>query len=150
MERLVLEMGAPAHGGYCVARVPESVPELGGKVALVTGALPGEEVEVEVLENRPRLLLARTTSVLRASPDRVPHVWPLAAATDVGGADLGHVAPAPQLRWKEAVIADVMRRIGSVAVADAVGDVRVREVPGGVVGWRTRVGFVVDDDGRLA
>lgn len=147
---LTLEIGNPAHGGYCVARVPESVPDLGGKVALVTGALPGELVEAEVVEDRRRMLIARTARVLEPSPDRVPHVWPLAATTDVGGADLGHVAPAAQRRWKEAVIADVMRRIGGVGVAEAVGDVTVRPVPGGTVGWRTRVDFVVDDDARVA
>ncbi|MDO5495749.1 MAG: class I SAM-dependent RNA methyltransferase, partial [bacterium] len=148
---LVLEAGNPAHGGYCVSRISDDDPSgLGGKVALVTGTLPGERVEAEVLEDHPRHLIARTTRVLTPSPDRVEHVWPLAAATGVGGADLGHVAPAAQVRWKEAVIRDVMRRIGGPEVAEAVGEVPVRTLPGGVVGWRTRVGFVVDQEGRPA
>lgn len=151
MTHLTLEAGNPAHGGYCVARIPDDGGSpLAGKVALVTGTLPGERVLAEVLEDRPRLVIARTVEVLSPSEHRVEHVWPLAAQTDVGGADLGHVAPAAQLRWKEAVIRDVMRRIGGPAVSQAVGEVPVREVPGGVVGWRTRVGFVVDEAGRPA
>ncbi|HZK05834.1 MAG TPA: TRAM domain-containing protein [Actinomycetaceae bacterium] len=155
--RLILEAGDPAHGGFCVARVPDDdASGLGGKVALVTGALPGERVEVEIAEDHPRHLIARTVEVIEASPSRVPHVWPLAERTGVGGADLGHVAPDAQLRWKEAVIADTLRRIGGHAVVEAAaavtpdGRVRVQRVEGGTVRWRTRVGFVVDDEGRPA
>ena len=51
MTHLTLEAGNPAHGGYCVARIPDDGGSpLAGKVALVTGTLPGERVLAEVLE----------------------------------------------------------------------------------------------------
>lgn len=154
---MILEIGQPAHGGFCVSRVPESdASGLGGKVALVAGALPGELVRVAVVAERPRHLLADVVEVLKASPDRVAHVWPLAAATGVGGADLGHVAAAAQLRWKEAVIQDALRRIGGPAVFEQVaklhpeGLVPVSAVGEGVIGWRTRVGLVAAEGGQFA
>lgn len=151
MERIELLPERPAHGGYVIARVPDDAPDgRGGKVALVAGALPGERVVAEIVDEQPRLLTARVVDVLEASPDRVPHVWPLAATHDVGGADLGHVAPEAQLRWKNDVIADVMRRIGGPAVAAAVGDVAIAAVPGGTTHWRTRVNVVADPSGRPA
>ena len=51
-------------------------------------------------------------TLLEASPDRVPHVWPEAGPGGVGGAELGHLALPAQRRWKAAVLADTLRRIG--------------------------------------
>lgn len=148
MTLLELETTRPAHGGYCVARIPEgAADDRGGKVAFVEDALPGERVRAEVLVDAKRHVVARAIEILHESPDRVPHIWPEAAAAGVGGADLGHVAPAGQLRWKEAVIADVMRRIGGPAVAEQVGAVAVRAV-GENLGWRTRLRFITDAEGR--
>lgn len=150
MTLLTLETTRPAHGGYCVARIAADAPDgLGGKVAFVEDALPGETVTAEVLQDAKRHVIARAVDVVTASPDRVPHVWPEAEAAGIGGADLGHVAPAAQVRWKEAVIADVLRRIGGARVAEEVGSVPVLSV-GDHLAWRSRLRFVVDGEGRLA
>lgn len=155
-DQLTLEVGNPAHGGYCIARIGEDAgPDRAGKVALVLGALAGERVRAEVLEERPKHLVARVTEVLIPSPYRVAHVWPLAAREDVGGADLGHVAQAAQLRWKEQVIEDSLTRIGGPAVVEAIRavapeGVRVTSAPGGTLGWRTRASFVAAPRGHFA
>jgi tRNA/tmRNA/rRNA uracil-C5-methylase (TrmA/RlmC/RlmD family) len=111
--------------------------------------LPGETVVVDVVEKRSKLWFARTVEVVEASPDRIDHIWPLAAATGVGGADLGHVRLAAQRAWKADVVAQQLRRMAhlewSGAVAAAPGD----DARGGL-GWRTRLSFAVDGDGRLA
>ncbi|MCL2788756.1 MAG: TRAM domain-containing protein, partial [Micrococcales bacterium] len=78
-ELLRLRVGRPANGGRCVARVDD-----GGVVVFVSGAAPGELVEVEVTERRSRLWWARVVNVLEPSEDRVDHVWP-AAVGAVGG-----------------------------------------------------------------
>ena len=143
MELLDLELLRVAHGGYCVARH-------GGKVVFVRGGLPGERVRARLAQDGARHAVADVVDVLLASPDRVPHVWQEAAAAGVGGASLGHVAPAAQLRWKAEVIADVVRRIGGARVAAEVGPVEVRSLGVYDRGTRTRVRFVVDDAGRLA
>jgi tRNA/tmRNA/rRNA uracil-C5-methylase (TrmA/RlmC/RlmD family) len=137
-----LTLGGVAHGGWCVAR-------LDGLAVFVSGALPGETVLAEVTERRSKLWFARTAEVLEPSPDRVPHVWPLAAATGIGGADLGHVALAAQRRWKAEVVAQQLRRIAhleqAVAVEAAPGD----DGRGGLA-WRTRAAFTANAAGRLA
>lgn len=150
MTTLRLETIRPAHGGYAVARIPENGPDgLGGKVAFVEDAIPGETVMAEVLHDAKRHVLARAIDIIEASPSRVEHVWPEAAAHGIGGADLGHVAPDAQLRWKSEVIADVLRRIGGPEVASEVGAVAVESV-GDVTGWRSRLRFTIDGAGRLA
>ncbi|MDR0960823.1 MAG: TRAM domain-containing protein [Propionibacteriaceae bacterium] len=131
-----------AHGGWCVARDD-------GRVVFVSGTLPGEVVTAEVIERRSRLWFARAREILTASPDRVPHIWPLAERTGVGGADLGHVALEAQRRWKADVIAHQLRRI-----AHLEAEVTVEAAPGDDerdgLRWRDRLDLVVDDDHRLA
>ncbi|MDR1513180.1 MAG: class I SAM-dependent RNA methyltransferase [Propionibacteriaceae bacterium] len=137
-----LRVGGVAHGGWCVAR-------LDGLAVFVAGTLPGEVVRAEVVERRSKLWFARTVEVLEASPDRVPHVWPLSESTGVGGADLGHVALPAQRAWKADVVEQQLRRMAhvdrAVTVLAAPGD----DARGGLA-WRTRVEFEVDGRGRLA
>ncbi|MGM0386789.1 MAG: class I SAM-dependent RNA methyltransferase, partial [Actinomycetota bacterium] len=141
---LELDLLREAHGGFCVARHD-------GKVVFVRGGLPGERVRAVVTAEGARFDTARVVEVLTPSPDRVEHVWQAAARQDVGGADLGHVSPAAQLRWKANVIADVMARIGGPEVVGALPDpVEVAPVGESTLGTRTRVSFAVDDAGRLA
>jgi len=126
-----LETTDVAHGGYCVARHE-------GMVVFVTGALPGEVVDVEITAQRAKLWYGRTVQVCQASPDRVPHPWELALRTGIGGADLGHVSLEASRRWKAQVIETQMLRLAHRPV-----DVVVEEAPGDQarhgLAWRTRV-----------
>ncbi|MDR1806434.1 MAG: TRAM domain-containing protein [Propionibacteriaceae bacterium] len=141
MADITVTVGGPAHGGWCVGRHE-------GRAVFVAGTLPGETVTAEVTERRSKLWFARTVEVLEASPDRIEHIWPLAAATGVGGADLGHVALAAGRRWKAAVVATQLRRM-----AHLDWDVTVEAAPGDAardgLAWRTRVEFTAGPDGRL-
>lgn len=141
---LELDLLREAHGGFCVARHE-------GKVVFVRGGLPGERVRAVVTAESARHDTARVVEVLEPSPDRVDHVWPAAARDDIGGADLGHVRPEAQLRWKANVIADVFARIGGPEVVAALeAPVAVAPVGDTSAGTRTRVAFAVDQAGRLA
>ena len=80
---LTLEIEKVAHGGVFVARDK-------GQVYFVSGALPGEVVEVEVTETAKTFSRAEVTSVQKASEHRVPHFWK-AAAKGAGGAEFGHI-----------------------------------------------------------
>jgi tRNA/tmRNA/rRNA uracil-C5-methylase (TrmA/RlmC/RlmD family) len=131
-----------AHGGWGVGRWD-------GRVVFVSGTLPGETVTAEVTEQRSKLWFARTSEVHAASPDRVDHIWPLAATTGVGGADLGHVALPAQRRWKQAVLEQQLRRLAHQEVAVTVEAAPGDDADNGL-GWRTRVSFTADQDGRLA
>ena len=114
---LTLTVGAPAHGGHCVAR---PVDDPAGRVIFVRHALPGETVRARLTEMTSRTWRADAVEILQASPDRVESVWPEAGPAGVGGGELAHVALDAQRTWKRWVLADCLRRIGGQEVADAV------------------------------
>jgi len=134
----ILRAGAE---GVAVARHPD------GRVVLVRHALPGELVDVTVsgAGKGGRFLRADATTVLRPSADRVAVPCPYAHPDGCGGCDLLFATPDAQRRWKSDVATDQLRRIAGVDIhvdVEAVGS-------GAATGWRTRVRFTVDADGRL-
>ncbi|MDY3677892.1 MAG: class I SAM-dependent RNA methyltransferase [Actinomyces urogenitalis] len=170
-EEMVLDVGAPAHGGHCVAR-PVGQPD--GHVVFVRHALPGETVRAVMTQKTSKTWRAETVEVLAASPDRVRPAWAEAGAEGVGGGELSHVALPAQRTWKRWVLADCLRRIGGPEVAEAVAaligqgsgpasvaveampsereaeasaDQRVRERAG--TATRTRVSLETTADGRI-
>lgn len=166
---ITLVVGAPAHGGHCVAR-PADDPS--GRVVFVRHALPGETVRARLTEMTSRTWRADAVEILQASPDRVESVWPEAGPAGVGGGELAHVALDAQRTWKRWVLADCLRRIGGQEVADAAacltGDSTAAAVPiepmptdaaaeastsarrRALAGTatRTRVSLTVNDDGE--
>jgi len=132
---LTLDVGAVAHGGHCVAHAPD------GRVVFVRHALPGERVVAEVTEERRAYLRADAVSVLVAAPQRVPPPCPWVPRC--GGCDFQHVDPAAQRELKAAVVAEQLARLAGLEMT-----VPVEELPGGALGWRTRVRYTVDAAGR--
>lgn len=138
---------AVAHGGHCVARHD-------GQVVFVRHTLPGEQVVAEITEARRGYARADAVRVLSPSLQRVSAPCPYARPGTCGGCDLQHVAPAEQRRWKAAVVAEQLRRLGGLSQAEVAAlQVRVERLPGrtasdGMLGWRTRVRYTVDTDGR--
>ncbi|MFP5070619.1 class I SAM-dependent RNA methyltransferase [Pseudonocardia nantongensis] len=152
---LELTVGAVAHGGHCVARAHDDrlpAPEQGsGRVVFVRHALPGERVRAVVTEDPGGAFCrADTVAVLEASPDRVQPPCPWAGPGGCGGCDFQHASPAAQRGLKTAVLREQLDRLaGAAAPRSAVGfdAVEVEELPGGPLGWRTRVRLAVDDVG---
>ncbi|MEV4702593.1 TRAM domain-containing protein [Actinoplanes sp. NPDC049316] len=140
-DRVELVVGAPAHGGHCVARIGDEH----GRVVFVRHALPGERVTAEITELHRGYLRAEAVAVQQASPDRVTPPCPYARPGGCGGCDLQHVAPAAQLEWKAAVVRELLGRMGGLSATelDALG-VRVEPLPGGPLGWRSRIRYAVD------
>ncbi|WP_213450917.1 class I SAM-dependent RNA methyltransferase [Rhizomonospora bruguierae] len=143
-DRLELTIGAVAHGGHCVARV---APD--GLVVFVRHALPGERVLAEVTEVHRGYARADAVRILSASADRVPEPCPYARPGLCGGCDLQHVAVPVQRQWKAAVLREQLERLAGLTAGDLdeLG-VRVEALPGGPLGWRTRVRYAVDAAGR--
>ena len=135
--RLELEVLGPAAGGACVARHD-------GRVVFVRHCLPGERVVGVVTEDSGRFLRADAVEVLTASPERVPEPCPHARPGRCGGCDWQHADGAAQRRIKGEVLREQFQRIAHLDV----GNVPVEELPGGLLGWRTRITFAVDGDGR--
>jgi tRNA/tmRNA/rRNA uracil-C5-methylase (TrmA/RlmC/RlmD family) len=137
---LEVTVGPVAHGGFCVARYS-------GRVVFVRHALPGERVLARVTEGHEgsRFLRADAVEVLAASPDRVPAPCPYARPGGCGGCDWQHASLQAQRELKAAVVSEQLRRLAGLAP-----DVTVEELPGapGGLGWRTRLQFAVDADGR--
>jgi tRNA/tmRNA/rRNA uracil-C5-methylase (TrmA/RlmC/RlmD family) len=140
-----LTVGAPAHGGHCVARIGGEH----GRVVFVRHALPGERVTAEITELHKGYLRADAVEVHEPSPDRVPQPCPWARPHLCGGCDLQHVAEDAQLDWKTAVVREQLARMAHLSDQEIDRlDVRVHRLPGGTLGWRSRVRYAVDAAGR--
>jgi len=136
-DRLEVDIEAVAHGGICVGRYQ-------GMVVFVRHALPGERVVAEVTEVRRAYLRADAVDVLSPSPDRVSAPCPYARPGACGGCDLQHVAAEAQREWKAAVLREQLARLSGLTDIE----VRVEALPGGLLGWRSRVRYAVALDGR--
>ncbi|MGH3519083.1 MAG: class I SAM-dependent RNA methyltransferase [Haloechinothrix sp.] len=143
--RLELDVGSVAHGGHCVSRVYEAQPGApGGRVVFVRHALPGERVVAVVTEDRGgSFCRADAVEVLRAAPGRVRPPCPLAGPGLCGGCDWQHATPQVQRSLKAQVITEQLHRLAGIDLA-----VEVEELPGGPLGWRSRVRLVAGRDGR--
>ncbi|WP_026530498.1 class I SAM-dependent RNA methyltransferase [Haematomicrobium sanguinis] len=154
---LELDITAAAHGGHFIARHE-------GRVIFVRHALPGERVRARVMENDgdARFWRADVTDIVVASADRQKHPWQLADAlaaardgrTPVGGAEFGHIAPGAAREIKGDIYRELVTRFaGTDAIAPHLLDsLAATPMPGehpDGLGWRTRVGFAVGEDGRL-
>jgi tRNA/tmRNA/rRNA uracil-C5-methylase (TrmA/RlmC/RlmD family) len=138
-------VGPPAHGGHCVARIGGQH----GRVVFVRHALPGERVTVAVTEVHPGYLRGDAIAVHQAAADRVSPPCPYAHPGGCGGCDLQHVADGAQLSWKAAVVREQLARPGGMTPEEIDGlGVRVERLPGGVLGWRSRIRYAVDAVGR--
>lgn len=108
-----------------LAHTGEGVVRLNGKTVFVEGALPGEEVDYEIFEERSRFCRARVQEVRRASPDRRP--------TDehsrrCGGADWAHLDPAAARAAKREIFRETLERVGRVP-RETLGELPMDESP---------------------
>jgi tRNA/tmRNA/rRNA uracil-C5-methylase (TrmA/RlmC/RlmD family) len=120
-DRVELTVGAPAHGGHCVARLGGEH----GRVVFVRHTLPGERITAEITEVHRGYLRADAVRIHEPSPDRVEPPCPWAHPGACGGCDLQHVAGDAQLRWKSEVVNEQLRRLAGLRDAD----VRVEALP---------------------
>lgn len=123
-----------AHGGFVVGRFD-------GKVVFATGGLPGELALVDITERGRRFDRGRVVEVLEPAAGRVRP--PCRIAERCGGCDWQFADQETQLALKTAVVAEQLERLAGIEWAGAV-----EAVPGGLTGWRTRLRFAVDDEGR--
>ncbi|MBA2473572.1 MAG: RNA methyltransferase [Pseudonocardiales bacterium] len=135
--QLELTVGPVGHGGFCVARHE-------GRVVFVRHALPGERVQAVVTEDRGgSYCRADAVAVLEPAAGRVAPPCPASGPGGCGGCDFQHVDPRVQRELKAQVVAEQLRRIAGLDIA-----VTVQELPGGLLGWRTRTRLAVDGSGQ--
>ena len=135
---LELDVGAVAHGGHCVARARGPGGLRAPRAARRAGA-GGRH------RGRRRLVLPRRRGRgarrLAATASSRPCPW--AGPGGCGGCDWQHAEPALQRDLKAAVVAEQLSRLAGIE-----REVTVEELPGGPLGWRTRMRMAVTDDGR--
>lgn len=130
-----------ATGGDGIARHPD------GRIAFVEGALPGERLQVEVVDDRRDYVRARIVEVLEAAPGRMAPPCPN-VARGCGGCGWQHVRSAAQRQLKEHIVAEALRRTGRLS---SVPHIAFTE-PAGAPALRTTVRLAPDPatSGRLA
>jgi tRNA/tmRNA/rRNA uracil-C5-methylase (TrmA/RlmC/RlmD family) len=133
-------VGPVAPGGHCVARHE-------GRVLFVRHALPGERVVALVTEDRGGgFCRADAVTVLVPAADRVDPPCPHAGPARCGGCDWQHASADAQRALKAAVVREQLTRLAKLPDVP----VTVEALPGGLLGWRSRVRFAVDPAGRTA
>ncbi len=105
MGSATLEITALAAGGRGVARRE-------GRVWLVEGGLPGDRLVAEPVRQRPRLVEARATRVLRPGPERRDPPCPVQERC--GGCPWMPLAEPAQRTWKRRLVEDALARIGGL------------------------------------
>lgn len=99
--KVSLNIERMAHDGRGIAHAE-------GRTWFVSGALPGETVQAQVLGGRQKLVDARTLQVEHASAER--RTPPCAQATRCGGCNLQHWPDEAQLAFKQQTLADQLQR----------------------------------------
>lgn len=102
--RARVELTDVAHGGEAIGR-------LDGRVVFVPRGLPGEEVEVELVQDKPDYARGEIVEILRASPERVEPPCPY-FNQGCGGCSWQHATYTTQLEFKRTIVAEQLRRIG--------------------------------------
>lgn len=90
----------------------EGLAHENGEAVFVPFVLPGEEVEIDAGERKKKFVRARLTRVATASPERVEAQCPHFGVC--GGCDYQHISYEAQLRYKEQILRETLRRLGKI------------------------------------
>jgi len=133
-----VDIGPVAHGGHCVARFDR-------RVIFVRLALPGERAVVRITEARTgSFCRGEVVRVLDADPRRIPAPCGHFGPGGCGGCDFQHAELALQRELKARVVTEQLRRLAGLDL-----QVTVEPLPGDGFGWRGRVRWALDPDGRI-
>ena len=130
-----LEVTGVAAGGDGIARQED------GRIVFVEGGLPGELVDVEIVESRKDFAKGVATLVRRAAPERVEPPCE-ARIRGCGGCGWQHVTPTAQARLKREIIIDSLRRLARMPEPPVLDEVRSVEAHA----YRTTLRLAVDPD----
>jgi 23S rRNA (uracil1939-C5)-methyltransferase len=106
-------------------------------------AIPGEQVRVEIIEERPTFVRARLVEVLSASPERVTPVCKHFG--ECGGCHYQHMSYPAQLKGKRQIVTDQLTRIGGIESPNVLDTI---PSPNPLY-YRNHVQFSQASDGKL-
>lgn len=104
-DRLTVTIEDLTHDGNGVAKVD-------GYPLFIAGALPQELVQVHVLKVLKNYGFAKVLEILEPSADRV--TAPCNYFVQCGGCQLQHLSYEGQLKWKQRMVENVMKRLGKI------------------------------------
>jgi 23S rRNA (uracil1939-C5)-methyltransferase len=137
MASIVVRAEKMAAGGDAIARLAD------GRVAFVRGALPGELVNVEIVQAKKDYVRAELVEVVEPSAHRVEPPCP-AHAAGCGGCPWQHVESSSQLAIKTDVVIEALKRTGKIH--DPVVEIGASVPPWA---YRTTLRLAASPDGRL-
>jgi 23S rRNA (uracil1939-C5)-methyltransferase len=106
-----LKIDKLVYGGDGLARLPAD--EHGtGKTVFVPFSIDGEEIEAQIVEQKPGFARARLERVIEASPDRVQPGCPY--FSKCGGCQYQHANYARQLEIKSAILLETLQRTAKI------------------------------------
>ncbi|MEB2310851.1 MAG: hypothetical protein OZ921_21500 [Sorangiineae bacterium] len=125
-------------GGDGFTRLPD------GRAGFATGALPGDVILPERVEDHRSYLRATSFRLVEPSPERVEPACPIADAC--GGCDLIRLSREAELREKSAMLGEALRRTGGFRDLPAPHPIITA---GSELGYRSRIRVRVDAEGRV-
>ncbi len=136
-EILSLTIDDLAYGGEGVGRAD-------GYVVFVPGGLPGDRLQVRLVQARSRFGRGAIETILEPSAERVDPPCPYFGRC--GGCRLQHMAYPAQLAYKAKQVADALERLGGLR------DVPIRPIIGAdeILGYRNKMEFTVARPRRSA
>ncbi len=102
----------------------QGVGRVAGSVVFVWGPLPGERATVRITQVKAKYSVADLVEIVTPSPDRTEPFCPLFG--DCGGCQVQHLSYPAQLRWKQAMLASALGRIGGVRDAEVAPTIGMR------------------------
>jgi 23S rRNA (uracil1939-C5)-methyltransferase len=142
-DTITVTLAGIAHGGEAIGRHAN-------KIVFVPYAIPGETVQVEIVEEKQRWARARLLRVVNPSSDRTTPPCSYFGPGRCGGCQWQHIDYARQLALKAEVVADQLRRLGRIAQPPVLDPIALADDAGLLAfGYRNHVQFVVDQAGQL-
>lgn len=112
-----------------ISHAGEGVARIDGKATFIPFAIPGETVEIKIVEEKKNFQRARLEEVVTPSKDRIDPLCPY--FFKCGGCAYQHISYPRQLELKRQVVHNSLKRIGGI-------DIEVNPVVGMDNPWRYR------------
>lgn len=107
---ITLDLTNIAHGGSAIGRYE-------GRAIFVPYGIPGERVEVQIVQDKGRFAIAEIVEVLEEAPYRVEPPCPYFGQGGCGGCQFQMIDYAKQLEFKQQIVRDQITRLGGIADA---------------------------------
>ncbi len=97
-----------------ISHAGEGVARIDGKATFIPFAIPGETVEIKIVEEKKNFQRAQLEEVVTPSQDRIDPPCPY--FSKCGGCAYQHISYARQLALKRQVVQESLKRIGGIDI----------------------------------